>query len=212
MGRPRILLADDHTMVVEAFKKLLEPEFEIVGTVSDGQALVRLAPELNPDVIVVDIGMPFLSGMDAGRKLKGLLPRTKLIVLTMNEDTELAAEALRSWASGYLLKKSAGSEVVKAVWGALKGKSYVTPKIAQQLLDRFVRDPRHDHDKELTPRQRQVLQLLAEGRTMMEAAGLLHLSPRTVAFHKYKIMEEFGLKTNSDLVRFAIRERVIAAP
>jgi DNA-binding NarL/FixJ family response regulator len=102
--------------------------------------------------------------------------------------------------------------LVKAVWGALKGKSYVTPKIAQQLLDRFVRDPRHDHDKELTPRQRQVLQLLAEGRTMMEAAGLLHLSPRTVAFHKYKIMEEFGLKTNSDLVRFAIRERVIAAP
>jgi len=212
MGRPRILLADDHTMVVEAFRKLLEPEFEIVGTVSDGQSLVRLAPELKPDVIVVDIGMPFLSGMDAGRRLKGLLPGTKLIVLTMNEDTELAAEALRSWASGYLLKKSAGSELVKAVWGALKGKSYVTPKIAQQLLERFVRDPRQERDKELTPRQRQVLQLLAEGRTMTEAADVLHLSPRTVAFHKYKIMEEFGLKTNSDLVRFAIRERVVSQP
>lgn len=212
MGRPRILLADDHTMVVEAFRKLLEPEFEIVGTVSDGQSLVRLAPELKPDVIVVDIGMPFLSGMDAGRRLKGLLPGTKLIVLTMNEDTELAAEALRSWASGYLLKKSAGSELVNAVWGALKGKSYVTPKIAQQLLERFVRDPRQERDKELTPRQRQVLQLLAEGRTMTEAADVLHLSPRTVAFHKYKIMEEFGLKTNSDLVRFAIRERVVSQP
>jgi DNA-binding NarL/FixJ family response regulator len=212
MGRPRILLADDHTMVVEAFRKLLEPEFEIVGTVSDGQALVRVAPELKPDVIIVDIGMPFLSGMDAGRKLKELIPRTKLIVLTMNEDTELAAEALRSWASGYLLKNSAASELVKAVWGALKGRSYVTPKIAQQLLDRFVRDPRDDSEKGLTPRQRQVLQLLAEGRTMTETADVLHLSPRTVAFHKYKIMEEFGLKTNSDLVRFAIRERVIAPP
>lgn len=212
MGRPRILLADDHTMVVEAFRKLLEPEFEIVGTVSDGQTLVRVAPELNPDVIIVDIGMPFLSGMDAGRKLKELIPRTKLIVLTMNEDTELAAEALRSWASGYLLKKSAASELVKAVWGALKGRSYVTPKIAQELLDRFVRDPRDDSEKGLTPRQRQVLQLLAEGRTMAETADVLHLSPRTVAFHKYKIMEEFGLKTNSDLVRFAIRERVIAPP
>jgi DNA-binding NarL/FixJ family response regulator len=199
-------------MVVEAFRKLLEPEFEIVGTVSDGQTLVTLAPELKPDVIVVDIGMPFLSGMDAGRKLKELIPCTKLIVLTMNEDTELAAEALRTWASGYLLKKSAGSELVQAVWGALKGRSYVTPRIAQQLLDRFVRDPRNDSDKGLTPRQRQVLQLLAEGRTMTEAADVLHLSPRTVAFHKYKIMEVFGLKTNSDLVRFAIRERVIAPP
>jgi len=212
MGQPRVLLADDHTMVVEAFRKLLELEFEIVGTVGDGRTLVTAAPGLKPDVIVIDISMPLLNGMDAGRELKRLLPRTKLIALTMNEDCEVASEALRSWASGYLLKKSAGSELVKAIREVLKGKSYVTPKVAQQLLDRFVRDPRRDHDKELTPRQRQVLQLLAEGRTMKETADFLHVTPRTIAFHKYRIMEEFGLKTNSDLVKFAIRERVVSPP
>jgi DNA-binding NarL/FixJ family response regulator len=199
-------------MVVEALRKLLEPEFEIVGTVSDGRTLVSVAPGLKPDVIVIDIGMPLLSGMDAGQELKRLIPRTKLIVLTMSEDCESASEALRSWASGYLLKKSAGSELVKAIREALKGKSYVTPKVAQQLLDQFVRNPMHERNKELTPRQRQVLQLLAEGRTMREAADFLHVTPRTVAFHKYRIMEEFGLKTNSDLVRFAIRERVVSQP
>jgi DNA-binding NarL/FixJ family response regulator len=199
-------------MVVEAFRKLLELEFEIVGTVGDGRTLVTTAPGLKPDVIVIDISMPLLNGMDAGRELKRLLPRTKLIALTMNEDCEVASEALRSWASGYLLKKSAGSELVKAIREVLKGKSYVTPKVAQQLLDRFVRDPRRDHDKELTPRQRQVLQLLAEGRTMKETADFLHVTPRTIAFHKYRIMEEFGLKTNSDLVKFAIRERVVSPP
>jgi len=212
MGQPRVLLADDHTMVVEAFRKLLELEFEIVGTVGDGRTLVTTAPGLKPDVIVIDISMPLLNGMDAGRELKRLLPRTKLIALTMNEDCEVASEALRSWASGYLLKKSAGSELVKAIREVLKGKSYVTPKVAQQLLDRFVRDPRRDNDKELTPRQRQVLQLLAEGRTMKETADFLHVTPRTIAFHKYRIMEEFGLKTNSDLVKFAIRERVVSPP
>jgi DNA-binding NarL/FixJ family response regulator len=150
--------------------------------------------------------------MDAGRKLKRLLPRTKLIALTMNEDCEIASEALRFWASGYVLKKSAGSELVKAIREALKGKSYVTPRIAQRLLEQFIIDPRHDHEKELTPRQRQVLQLLAEGRTMKETADYLHVTARTVAFHKYKIMEEFGLKSNWDLVRFAIRKHVVSAP
>jgi DNA-binding NarL/FixJ family response regulator len=212
MARPRVLLADDHTMVAEALRKLLEIDFDVVGTVCDGRALVAVAPGLKPDVIVIDIGMPLLNGMDAGRELKRLLPRTKMIVLTMSEDGEIASEALRSWASGYLLKKSAGSELVKAIWEALKGRSYVTPRVAQQLLDQFVRDPTHDRSKELTPRQRQVLQLLAEGQSMKEAASFLHVTPRTVAFHKYRIMEEFGLKTNSDLVRFAIRERVVSPP
>jgi len=209
MGQVRVLLADDHTMVVEAFRKLLEPEFEVVGTVSDGRALINVAPGLKPDVIVLDIGMPLLNGMDAGRELKRLLPRTKLLVLTMNEDSEIASEALRTWASGYLLKRSAGAELLKAIREALKGKSYVTPRIAEKLLDQFVRDPRHEHGKALTPRQREVLQLLAEGRTMKETADHLHVTPRTIAFHKYRIMEEFGLKTNSDLVKFAIRERVV---
>jgi DNA-binding NarL/FixJ family response regulator len=210
MVRPRILLADDHTLVVEGFRKILEPEFEIAGTVSDGRALLTVALQEKPDVIVLDIGMPLLSGIDAGRELKRLIPRTKLIVLTMSEDTDIAREALRRWASAYLLKKSAGTELINAVREVLKGRSYVTPRLAQRLMDQFVRDPRLGRAKELTPRQREVLHLLAEGRTMKQTADLLHLTPRTVAFHKYRIMEEFGLKTNSDLIRFAIRERVVS--
>ena len=212
MGRPRILLADDHTLVVEGFRKILEPEFEIAGVVSDGRALLTVALQQKPDVIVLDIGMPLVSGIDAGRELKRLIPRTKLIVLTMNEDADIAREALRRWASAYLLKKSAGAELINAVREVLKGRTYVTPRLAQQLMDQFVRDPRLGRTKELTPRQREVLHLLAEGRTMKETADLLHLTPRTIAFHKYRIMEEFGLKTNSDLVRFAIRERVVSPP
>ena len=210
MGRPRILLADDHTLVVEGFRKILEPEFEIAGVVSDGRALLTVALQQKPDVIVLDIGMPLVSGVDAGRELKRLIPRTKLIVLTMNEDADIAREALRRWASAYLLKKSAGTELINAVREVVKGRTYVTPRLAQQLMDQFVRDPRLGRTKELTPRQREVLHLLAEGRTMKETADLLHLTPRTIAFHKYRIMEEFGLKTNSDLVRFAIRERLVS--
>jgi DNA-binding NarL/FixJ family response regulator len=211
MGRPGILLADDHTLVVEAFKRLLEPEFNVVGTVSDGRTLLSVAPQSKPDVIVLDIGMPHLSGMEAGTELKRILPRTKLIVLTMNEDPDIAREAVEHWASGYLLKKSAGSELITAIREALRGKSYITPRVALRLQDEFVRDPRPDHKKGLTPRQRQVLQLLAEGRTMKEVAEALHVTPRTVAFHNYRIMGDFGLKTNSDLVKFAIREKVISA-
>jgi DNA-binding NarL/FixJ family response regulator len=210
MRKPRVLLADDHTLVVEAFIKLLEPEFEVVGTVADGRALLASASQLNPDVIVLDLGMPLLNGMDAGQELKRALPQAKLIVLTMSEDYDLAAEALRRWASAYLLKKSASSELVKAIREVLKGKTYVTPRVAQRLLEEFVRDPRPDRAKALTPRQREVLQLLAEGRTMKEVAAILNVATRTVAFHKYRIMEEFGLRTNSDLVRFAIRERIVA--
>jgi DNA-binding NarL/FixJ family response regulator len=212
MGRPRILLADDHTLVVEGFRKLLETEFEIVGVAPDGRALLAAALQQKPDVIVLDIGMPLLSGIDAGRELKRLVPRTRLIVLTMNEDPDIAREALRHWASAYLVKKSAGTELIRAIREVLKGKSYVTPRLAQRLMDEFVRDPRLGRTKELTPRQREVLHLLAEGRTMKETADLLHLTPRTVAFHKYRIMDEFGLKTNSDLVRFAIREHIVSLP
>ena len=129
----------------------------------------------------------------------------------MNEDPEVAADAMRHWASGYLLKKSAGSELIKAIREVLKGNSYVTPKVAQQLLDRFVRDPRPEYSAKLTSRQREVLQLLAEGKSMKEAADILHITPRTIAFHKYRIMEEFGLRTNSDLMVFAIREHLISA-
>jgi DNA-binding NarL/FixJ family response regulator len=197
-------------MVVEAFRKLLEPEFEIVGSVSDGQELVRSAPELRPDVIVVDIGMPLFSATEVVRELKRSLPFTKFIALAMNEDWEVAANAVKPWANVYLLKKSAGTELAKAVRESLKGKSYVT-RLGRDLQESTIRQSRPVQDKGLTARQREVLQLLSEGRTMKETAAFLHVTPRTIAFHKYRIMEEFGLKTNADLVRFAIREGVVSA-
>jgi DNA-binding NarL/FixJ family response regulator len=209
MDRPRILIADDHTLVAEAFKKVLEPEFQVVKLVSDGRSLLTAAIELKPDVVLLDLSMPLLNGVDAGQELKKVLPKTKLIVLTMNEDPDIASKALRHWASGYLLKKSAGIELQKAILEVLRGHSYVTPSIAQKLMDEFIRDPRVERSKQLTQRQRQVLQLLAEGRSMKEAAAVLDIAARTIAFHKYRIMEDFGLKTNADLVRFAIREHLI---
>jgi DNA-binding NarL/FixJ family response regulator len=210
MGKPRILLADDHTLVAEALTRLLEAHFEIVGTAADGRALLEKAAQLQPDVILLDLSMPILNGFEAGERLKKLVPRAKLIVLTMTEDTEVAADVLRSWASGFLLKKSASGELVKGIQEVLKGNTFVTTQMTQSLMDKFVRDPQQKA-RILTPRQREVLQLLAEGRTMKEAADILKVTPRTVAFHKYKIMEEFELKTNSDLLRFAMRERIVTA-
>ena len=210
MGKPRILLADDHTLVAEALTRLLETHFEIVGTAADGRALLEKAAQLQPDVILLDLSMPILNGFEAGERLKKLVPRAKLIVLTMTEDTEVAADVLRSWASGFLLKKSASGELVKGIQEVLKGNTFVTTQMTQSLMDKFVRDPQQKA-RILTPRQREVLQLLAEGRTMKEAADILNVTPRTVAFHKYKIMEEFELKTNSDLLRLAMRERIVTA-
>jgi len=200
------MLADDHTLIVDAFRRLLEPEFEIVATVADGRALLERAPELKPDVIVLDLRMPLLGGMDAGLELKAALPNTKIVVLTIADDSDIAALALRQWASGYVLKKSAAWELAKAIREVIKGNSYVTPYIAQKLADEFVRDPRVDRRKYLTSRQREILQLLGEGRSMHETGAILNIRTRTVAFHKYRIMKEFGLKTNADLVTFAIRE------
>ena len=200
------MLADDHTLLVDAFTRLLEPEFEIVATVADGRALLERAPELKPDVIVLDLRMPLLGGMEAGLELKAALPNTKIVVLTIADDSDIAALALRQWASGYVLKKSAAWELAKAIREVIKGNSYVTPYIAQKLADEFVRDPRVDRRKYLTSRQREILQSLGEGRSMHETGAILNIRTRTVAFHKYRIMKEFGLKTNADLVTFAIRE------
>lgn len=210
MQRTRVLIADDHTLVAEAFKSFLEPEYLVVGTVTDGRSLVSSAVALKPDVILLDLGMPVLNGFDAGQEIQKLLPRTKLVILTMNEDPGVASKALRNWASGYLLKKSASVELKTAISEVMQGHSYVTPVIAQKLMDEFIRGPHLDGTKELTQRQRQVLQLLAEGHSMKEAAAMLNIAVRTIAFHKYRIMEDFGLKTNADLVRFALREHLIS--
>ncbi len=205
--RPRVLLADDHTLLLEAFENLLEPDFTVVGAVSDGRALLAKAAELKPDVIVLDIAMPLLNGLDAARQLKKTMPAIKLIFLTMNEDPDLTAEAFRIGASGYLLKTSAASELTKAINEALCGRSYVTPLITQGMVESFI--GRSDEERggpQLTPRQREVLQLLAEGYSMKEAAKILKVTSRTVAFHKYRMMEQLHLKTNADLIQFAIRK------
>jgi len=210
MELPRVMLADDHTILVEAFRKLLEPHCEIVGTVADGRALLETAPQLKPAVIIVDIGMPLMNGLEAGMRLKELMPTVKFIFLTMNEDPELAMEAMRSGASGYLLKSSAGSELIRAIEMALRGKSYVTPKLARGMQKAFINNPGPKaRDKTLTPRQREVVHLLAEGKSMKEIASVLNVTPRTVAFHKYRVMEQLDLKTTAELIQYAIKSRIL---
>jgi DNA-binding NarL/FixJ family response regulator len=210
MKLPRVILADDHKILLEAFRKLLETHYEVVATVSDGRALLTAAATLKPDVILLDIGMPLLNGLEAARQLKSKLPAVRLIFLTMQEDPELAVEAMRAGASGYLLKTSASSELLHAMQEALKGKTYVTPRISQGMEQSFIRGPRgRQKAKSLTPRQCEVVQLLAEGKSMKEIADVLHVTPRTVAFHKYKTMEELALKSTAELIQFAVKNHIV---
>src|SRR5580704_3780542 len=212
MKLPRAILADDHKILLEAFRKLLEPHFEVVATVSDGHALLDVAPALKPDVILLDIAMPLLNGLEAARQLKSKLPAVKLIFLTMHEDPDLAIEAMRAGASGYLLKTSAASELIHAIQEALKGKIYITPHISRGMEKSFIRDPLgRQRAKSLTPRQCEVVQLLAEGKSMKEIADVLHVTPRTVAFHKYRTMEELALKSTAELIQFAIKNHIVVA-
>lgn len=208
--RPRVILADDHTLVAEACKKLLEREFDVVGIVADGRALLRANAVLKPDVIVSDIAMQSLNGLDAGEQIKLANPNAKIVYLTMIPDPELAAEAFHRGASAYLLKTSAVPELVRAVKEALDGRVYISPQVTKDALSEFLRTHKRDRGtRSLTPRQREVLQLLAEGRSMKEAAAVLNVTTRTVAFHKYRIMATLGLHTNADLVQYAIRNFII---
>jgi DNA-binding NarL/FixJ family response regulator len=210
MKLARVILADDHKILVEAFRKLLEPHFEVVAAVSDGRALLDVAATLKPDVILLDIGMPLLNGLEAARQLKTRLPAVKLIFLTMHEDPDLAIEAMRAGASGFLLKTSASAELLHAIHEALKGRTYVTPHISKGMEKSFIRDPRgRQRPKSLTPRQCEVVQLLAEGKSMKEIADVLHVTPRTVAFHKYRTMEELALKSTAELIQFAIKNHIV---
>ena len=208
MTRPRILLADDHTILLDAFRALLEAEFDVVGTVTDGRMLLEECARLHPDVVVLDIAMPLLNGLDAGRQLKAAQSSVKLIYLTMNPNPDLAGEALRLGASGYVLKSSAATELKQALREALKGRSYITPLITRDVVGSLIH--RREGVPELTSRQREVLQLLAEGRSMKEVGAILNLTPRTVAFHKYRMMEQLRLKTTAELVQFAVRQGVVA--
>jgi DNA-binding NarL/FixJ family response regulator len=212
MKLPRAILADDHKMLVEAFRTFLRSHLEIVATVSDGRALLDVAPALKPDVILLDIGMPLLNGLEAARQLKSKLPAVKLIFLTMHKDPDLAIDAMRAGASGYLLKTSATSELLHAIQEALKGKTYITPHISRGIEKSFIRDPQgRQRPKSLTPRQCEVVQLLAEGKSMKEIADVLHVTPRTIAFHKYKTMEDQALKSTAELIQFAIKNRIVVA-
>jgi DNA-binding NarL/FixJ family response regulator len=201
-------MADDHLMLLEAFRTLLEPEFDVVGTVTDGRMLLVEFARLHPDVVLVDVAMPLLNGLDAGRQLKAQRASVKLIYLTMNPDPDLAGEALRLGASGYLLKSSALQELKQAIQEALRDRSYITPLITRDVVGSLI-EPRPAH-RELTTRQREVLQLLAEGRSMKEVGAILDLTPRTVAFHKYRMMEQLHLKTSAELVQFAVKQGIVA--
>jgi len=210
---PRVLIADDHTLVAEACRKLLEADYDVVQTVSDGRALVRAVAEFRPHLVIVDVAMPLLNGLDAAQQAKELVPSVKLIFLTMNHDADLAAEAFRRGASGYLLKTCAASELAIAVREVLRGKSYLSPMIAKDTVDFLIRQDKKfvDESDKLTERQREVLQLLAEGKCLKEVAAVLNLTTRSVAFHKYRIMEVLNVRTNAELVQYAIRNHLIAA-
>jgi len=210
-NRSRILIADDHNLVAELCKRLLETEFDVVGVVSDGRALVRTASELKPDVVVVDIAMPVLNGLDAGRQVKQLLPAVKLVYLTMNPDVEVAAEAFRRGASGCLLKTCAAAEMVVAVRAVLRGRTYVSLGLSQDAINRsrWRNKKLAQEDERLTVRQREVLQLLAEDKVMKEVGGILNM--RTVAYHKYRIMGALGAKTSAELVKYTVRNHKVAA-
>lgn len=208
--RPRVLIADDHGIVAEGIRALLEQSCDVIGIVSDGRELIAEAPKLNPDVIVLDIGMPLLNGLDAAERLKELLPAAKFVFLTMQDDANLAAAVLKLGAVGFVLKHAAASELLTAVSQVLGGRAYITPKLrAENWAQRETRA--RQFSKELTPRQMEVLQLLAEGRPMKEIADILKVSEKTVMFHKYNIMESFNLKNNAELVLFALKHHVISS-
>ncbi len=211
MARIRILLADDHTLFCSLLRDLLEPEYEVVGSVSDGQELLKAASSLRPDVVIADIGMPSLNGLDAGRRLKQANPHVKLIYLTMNNNMEYAREAFHTGASAFVLKNSPSSHLLRAIRDSLRGVSYIAPEIKRAMSEIFIRDPKAvDRPQHLTDRQREVLQMLAEGRSLREIANLLNITYRTVRFHKVRILEELGISTNSDLVKYAVKHGMIS--
>jgi DNA-binding NarL/FixJ family response regulator len=212
MTRKRVLLADDHKIVAEGLRSLLEQEFELVGTVEDGRALIEAAQKLNPDVIVTDISMPLLNGIEAAQQIKKVTPKVKIVFLTMHPDVTYATRALEAGASGYVLKHAAPSELITAIQEVLNGRIYLTPMIAKDVLDTFMSES-HRRRKtviELTPRQREVLQLTSEGRSAKEIASILNISTRTVEFHKYRIMESLGLRTNAEMIQYAIKHGIVS--
>jgi len=212
MKRVTVLLADDHAIVTEGLRRVLEADFVIVGAVSDGRALLSAAKELRPDVIVADISMPLLSGIEAARQIRESDRRVKIVFLTMHPDVIYASEAFLAGGSGYVLKSSAGMEIVTAIHEALRGRTYVTSSLDRRLLDEQIQRDRRSRSglSGLPPRQREVLQLVAEGRTTKDIAEVLKISPRTVEFHRYRAMTSLGLHNIAELVQYAIKHRLVS--
>lgn len=212
MSKVRILLADDHRLVAEGLRALLEPEFELVGIVEDGRELLDKAQQVNPDVIIVDITMPLLNGIDAVKRMKESGSPAKIIIVTMHHDALYARRAFEAGASGFLLKQSAADELLAAIREVLKDRTYITPIIAEELMQTYMNGGHKKSDpiRKLTSRQREVLQLLAEGKSAKEIAKSLHISSRTVETHKYQIMKELDLSTSADLVHFGIKHGIIS--
>ncbi|MBH0180073.1 MAG: response regulator transcription factor [Nitrospira sp.] len=211
MSKPRVLLADDHTLVLAGFKKLLEDHCEVVGAAEDGRALLEAAQRLRPDVIALDISMPHLNGIDAAHQLRKAVPEAKLIFITMHADQAYVSQAFKAGASGYLLKRSAGSELVQAIEAVVKGDYYVTSLIAKDLVHSAL-DETHQpivHSNRLTARQREILQLVAEGLAVKEIAATLAISPKTVEYHKSKLMEQLDLHTTAELTKYALTHGLI---
>jgi len=207
--RPQILIADDHVIFADGLRLLLEKRYDVVGSVADGRALITEALRLKPDVIVVDIGMPLLNGLDAAERIREQLPKVKLVFLTMQDNPNLAAAALELGSAAFVLKQSAGSELLLAIEKVLRGESYITAKLRPE--DWFVQKARaRQYSKRLTPRQRDIVQMCAEGRPLKEIAAHLNISEKTVYFHKHHIMETFNLKSNADLVLFALKEGLVS--
>ncbi|MBC8391945.1 MAG: response regulator transcription factor [Deltaproteobacteria bacterium] len=211
--KTRVLLADDHKIVLEGLKSLLESEFWLVGSVENGRDLLTEVHRLRPDVIVVDISMPLLNGIEAVREIRKTDPDIKIIFLTMHPDVTYATRAFEAGASGYILKHSASTELVKAIHEAVKGRTYITPMIAGQLIQTYKAGKHAEESLEakLTPRQTQVLQLLAEGYSAKRTAAIMNISPRTVEFHKYRIMEELNIKSNAELIQVAIKHGIVTS-
>ena len=209
-ARTRVVIAEDHKLVAELCKSLLEKDYE-VSVVGDGHALISFATTSRPDVAIVDINLPLLNGLDAGQRIKKQIPSLKLIYLTVSSDPDIVAEAFRRGASAYLLKTCTASELELAVRAVLRGNRFVSKGIPKEVSDypALISSEQSTH-RRLTERQVEVLQLLAEGRQMKEIGGILKMATRTVAFHKYRIMEELGIKTSAELVRYAIRLRMVA--
>ena len=211
MGRPRVLLGDDHAMFSEGLRRILEPQFEIVGTAENGLDLVAATERLQPAVVVADLSMPLLNGIGVARRLKKAANPPKIILLTMHADPTLATEAFKAGVSAYVLKSSPASEIVTAIQEALRGRIYISPAVAGDILGKLTRSYEQPVKlaPELTPRQKEVLQLIAEGKAPKEIAAILNVSPRTVEFHKYRIMETIGARTIAELTRYAIAHGIV---